>query len=111
MLLFGFAGFVGWWVVYLWIGTEHMSKNNLNILWAIPFHFPLIFFIGKEKLRKFFSTYFKITAYWYSILLVIWMFLPQPIHQALVPFVLTMVLRGFYLGYDLRKKKLVKKTS
>ena len=39
-VLFGFAGFVGWWVVYLWFGTEHMSQRNLDILWAIPFHFP-----------------------------------------------------------------------
>ncbi|MEQ8626252.1 DUF4105 domain-containing protein [Ekhidna sp.] len=103
MLLFGFAGFVGWWVVYLWIGTEHMSKNNLDILWAIPFHFPLIFFVGKEKLKHFFRVYFKVNAYWYCGLLLVWGFLLQPIHQSLVPFVLTLVLRSFYIAYDLKK--------
>ncbi|MEO9869003.1 lipoprotein N-acyltransferase Lnb domain-containing protein [Ekhidna sp.] len=102
-LLFGFAGFVGLWVVYLWFGTEHMSKNNLNILWAIPFHLPLIFFIGRERFRNFFRTYFKVLAYWYCGLLLVWAILPQPLHQALVPFVLTLVLRSFYISYDLKK--------
>ncbi len=105
-LLFGFAGFVGWWVVYLWFGTEHMSTNNLDILWAIPFHFPLIFFSGKMNYRNFFKIYFKVTAYWYCGLLLVWGFLLQPIHEALVPFVLTMVLRSFYISYDLRKKNI-----
>jgi len=102
-LLFGFAGFVGWWVFYLWVGTEHMSKNNLDILWAIPFHLPLIFFIKKQKLRGFFRYYFKINAFWYSLLLILWSALPQPLHQALVPFVLTLVLRSFYLNYYIKR--------
>lgn len=103
LLLFSMAGFVGWWVAFLWIGTEHLSKNNLNILWAIPFHLPLIFFIGKEKWRLFFSRYFKIMGYWYAALLIGWPLLPQPLHQALVPFVLTIVLRSFYLSYYLKR--------
>ena len=102
-LLFGFAGFVGLWVVYLWIGTEHMSKNNLNFLWALPFHIPLLFFMNKEKYRGFFILFFKYLAFWYAILLLVWALLPQPLHQALVPFVLTLVLRSFFLSYDLKK--------
>ncbi|MEM0938299.1 MAG: DUF4105 domain-containing protein [Bacteroidota bacterium] len=107
-VLFGFAGFVGFWVVYLWFGTEHMSKNNLNILWAIPLHLPLLFVMKREKFKEFFRNYFKYLAYWYALLLFAWALLPQPLHQALVPFVLTLVLRSFYISYDLRlshKKK------
>ncbi|MEP1034239.1 DUF4105 domain-containing protein [Ekhidna sp.] len=103
-LLFSIVGFAGWWVVFLWFGTEHLSQRNLNILWAIPFHFPLVFFTTKERFRKFFSVYFKATAYWYCGVLLIWAILPQPIHQSLVPLVLTMVLRSFFISYDLRKK-------
>lgn len=103
-LLFSVVGFAGWWVVFLWFGTEHLSKWNLNILWAIPFHFPLIFFVGKEQYRTFFRRYFKVLAYWYCLLLIVWMLLPQPLHQSLVPLVLTMVLRSFYMGYDLRAR-------
>jgi len=102
-LLFALTGFAGWWVVFLWFGTEHLSKWNLNVLWAIPLHLPLVFFSGKAKFQKFFKTYFKVIAIWYSVLLVIWAILPQPLHQSLVPFVLTLVLRAFYISYDLKK--------
>ncbi|GAB4241046.1 MAG: DUF4105 domain-containing protein [Ekhidna sp.] len=101
--LFSLVGFTGWWVVFLWFGTEHLSKWNLNILWALPFHLPLIFFIGKEKWRGFFSRYFKYLGFWYALLLLAWPLLPQPLHHALVPLVLAMVLRCFYLGYALKK--------
>lgn len=103
-LLFSIVGFAGWWVVFLWFGTEHLSQRNLNILWAIPFHLPLIFFTGKERFRNFFRIYFKVAAYWYCGVLLIWALLPQPLHQSLVPLVLTLVLRSFYISYDLRKK-------
>ncbi len=103
VVLFSFVGFIGWWVAFLWFGTEHLSKGNLNILWAIPFHLPLAFFISKEKWRSFMRIYFKLTAFWYCLLLIVWAFLPQPLGMPLVPLVLAMVLRGFYIGYDFRK--------
>lgn len=103
-LLFGFAGFVGLWVVYLWVGTEHMSKNNLNILWAIPLHFPILFLLWKKEWLVFFQKYFLVVGIWYSILLVIWAILPQPLHQALVPFVLALVLRALYLGHYFKRQ-------
>ena len=105
VLIFSLVGFVGWWVVFFWFGSEHLSQRNLNILWAIPVHFPLIFFSAKERFQNFFRIYFKITAYWYCGVLLIWALLLQPLHQSLIPLVLTMVLRSFYISYDLRKKK------
>jgi len=104
VVLFSFVGFIGLWVVFLWFGTEHLSKGNLNILWAIPFHLPIAFFINRAKFRKFMKIYFKATASWYCVLLIIWAFLPQPLGMPLVPLVLAMVLRAFYIGYDFRKK-------
>lgn len=108
ILLFSIVGFVGWWVTFLWLGTEHLSKWNLNILWAIPFHLPLVFFMNQLRYRTFFRRYFKYVAYWYSILLLVWAFLPQPLGMALVPLVLAMILRAFYISYDLGKKKNVR---
>jgi len=102
-LLFGLAGFGGLWVSYLWFGTEHLSKWNLNILWAIPLHIPILFLFGKEQFRVFLKSYFGVIAVLYSVLLLSWGFLPQPLPSALVPYVLAMVLRAFYIRYDLRK--------
>lgn len=104
-LLFSIVGFAGWWVTFLWFGTEHLSQRNLNILWAIPFHLPLVFFVSKERFRNFFKIYFKVAAYWYCVVLLIWAILPQPLHQSLVPLVLTLVLRSFFISYDLRKQQ------
>ncbi len=108
--LFGLAGFVSLWVVYLWIGTEHMSKNNLNILWALPVHLPFLFIMNKSRYSTFFIPYFKYLAIWYALLLLAWPILPQPLNDALVPFVLTLVLRSFYLSYDMKRslKKVAK---
>ncbi len=103
VLLFSVVGFAGWWVVFLWFGTEHLSQGNLNILWAIPFHFPVMFFIERERFKKIFSLYFKVVAFWYCGLLLVWAILPQPLHPSLVPLVLTLVLRSFYISYVFNK--------
>ena len=107
VLLFSLAGFVGLWVAFLWLGTEHLSKWNLNILWAIPLHLPIAFLISKEKFRRFMKGYFKVIGIWYAVLLVVWAILPQPLHMSLVPLVLAMVLRAFYISYDLGKIKTI----
>lgn len=104
-LLFALVGFAGCWVAFLWFGTAHLSKWNLNILWAIPFHLPIAFFINKDPLRGFMKLYFKIVAIGYCILLVVWPLLPQPLGMALVPLVLALILRAFYISYDLGKVK------
>ncbi|MEM9340784.1 MAG: DUF4105 domain-containing protein, partial [Bacteroidota bacterium] len=102
--LFSFAGFIGLWVAFLWFGTDHLSKWNLNIFWALPTHIVVIFLSKKGKLKPFVKNYFKFTGIWYLILLLIWAILPQPLHMSLVPLVLTMVLRALYLSYDLKGK-------
>lgn len=104
-LLFSIVGFAGCWVAFLWFGTEHLSKWNLNILWAVPFHLPIAFFINKEQFRGFMKYYFKIVAIGYCLLLVMWPLLLQPLGMALVPLVLAMILRAFYISYDLGKMK------
>lgn len=103
VLLFSIVGFAGWWVTFLWFGTEHLSEWNLNILWAIPFHLPLAFLSLMNQYQRFFKYYFKSMAYWYCLILLLWPFIPQPLHTSLVPLILTLVLRSFYISYDLRK--------
>lgn len=103
VLLFSVVGFAGCWVAFLWFGTEHLSKWNLNILWAIPFHLPIAFLISKVRFKRFVRSYFKVVAIGYCLLLVVWPLLPQPLGMSLVPLVLAMILRAFYISYDLRK--------
>ena len=101
-LLFGFSGMVGCWLVFLWAGTAHLSTWNLDLLWAIPFHLPIVFMIRKNKWEKWIRVYFKFTAIWYGVLLLVWAILPEPLHMALVPFTLLLLLRAAYISYDLK---------
>ncbi len=104
VILFTFVGIIAWWLVFLWSATDHLSKENMNILWAIPLHIPLVYLLGVDKLRKFSGAYFQIVGVWYLLLLILWEAIPQPLHNAILPLVITMILRCFYIAYDLRKK-------
>ncbi len=101
VVLFSVVAFVGWWFVFLWAGTEHLSKNNWNLIWAFPFHIPLIFFLSNEKLKPFLTRLYRFLAILHALTLVFWALIPQDLHFALVPLVLTLVLRAFYISYDL----------
>ena len=109
IVLFGFVGIVGLWILFLWLATEHLSKDNLNVLWALPLHLLALFFLRKAKTKRTMASYFKIIGIWYVLLLVVWAFLPQPLPKAAVPLVLAMALRAFYINYDLTR--IVSKTS
>lgn len=110
-VVFTLPGILGWWLVFLWFGTDHLSENNLNLLWAIPFHLPLVYLLGIKKSQKLLSVYFLVVSSWYVLLLILWGTLPQPLHNAIIPLVITMTLRGFYIRYDLQAqlKKPVRK--
>ncbi|MEQ9303002.1 MAG: DUF4105 domain-containing protein, partial [Marinoscillum sp.] len=108
-VIFSIAGILGWWLVFLWAGTDHLSKENINLFWAIPFHVPLVYLLGVKKLQKMLSLYFLVISVWYLMLLILWTAFPQPLHQALIPLVLIMVLSGFYIYFDLTRQ--MKKTQ
>lgn len=108
-LLFGFSGTVGIWLVFLWSATSHLSTWNLDLLWAIPFHFPVVFMMRRKKWKPKLAMYFKIVWIWYAMLLVVWPMLPGHLNAALVPFTLLLLLRALYASWDLKKKEVVKK--
>lgn len=100
-ILFSLAAFVGWWFVFLWFGTAHLSKYNWNLLWAFPFHIPLIFLLTRETIRPHMVRLYRLLAVIHFLTLVLWALFPQPLHFSLIPFILTLALRSFYISYDL----------
>lgn len=102
-LLFSLVGILGLVCSFLWFGTEHLSKYNYNLLWAIPFHLPAIWLLRVERWQPFLVRYFRFTAVLYALILVFWALLPQGLHQSLIPLILTLVLRSFYISYDLSR--------
>jgi len=103
VILFTIVGIFGWWFVFLWFGTEHLSKNNWNLLWAFPLHIPLIYFLNKERWKPVLARVYRWIAILLSLNLVFWVLIPQPLNQALIPLVLTLILRAFYISFDLSR--------
>ncbi|MFN4145433.1 MAG: DUF4105 domain-containing protein [Runella sp.] len=48
-LLFSILGIAGWILLLLWVATDHgVTAYNVNLLWAMPLHFPLFFVVYKN---------------------------------------------------------------
>ena len=97
-VLFFTVGLVGLLVTFLWFFTDHTNTvNNLNIIWALPTHLVMTFFLLPKRRNKFTRTYFMVTAIIATLLLVTWIFLPQKLNPSLIPLVLAIALRAFWI--------------
>lgn len=63
-LLFGFAGFWGWFLFLLWVATDHgVTAWNPTLLYLMPLHLPLIYWATSPTATARRRTlYFGITA-------------------------------------------------
>lgn len=105
VVLFGIVGLLGWLLFLLWVATDHnAAAKNMNLLWAIPLHFPLVFFILKKRVPKFIATYFQWVFFFEVIVLIAWAFLPQNLHNSLIPVTALLALRAFFIYHNLKKK-------
>ncbi len=106
-VLFSITGLLGWFLLVLWLGTDHKAAaQNMNLLWALPLHFPLALFLLKKAKPKFLKVYFGLTAAFNILLLIFWMLLPQDLNSALIPLVLLLAIRSFHLFKRLGRRKL-----
>lgn len=92
-LLFFITGLLGIILLLMWFYTDHsMTKNNYNLLWALPSHLAISFFINSKKkgLRK----YFLFTGIAMVFVMAAWFFLPQQMNNSLIPIVLLVMYRS-----------------
>jgi hypothetical protein len=105
VVFFSVLGLLGLLFFLLWTATDHKAAaNNLNILWALPTH--LVAVIAMRRNPKWLPKYFLVTSIISLVLLVGWFFLPQKMHYALIPVVMTSVIRGYIQFYIRNKKEL-----
>ena len=84
-------------LLFMWFGTDHSgTKMNLNLLWASPLHFVLIFCILKGYLNNF--TYWYLT---FSIILIFttilfWFTLTQEFNAFVKPIILQLAIIYYY---------------
>ena len=94
-VFFTALGISGWFFLGLWFLTDHgVTEKNMNVIWAFPLMFPLIFFIKNTKITK--------PLLWiYAILniglLLTWNFIPQGIPLAVIPIILAGLIRVVFI--------------
>ena len=104
-ILFSITGIVGWVIVLLWFFTNHgVTEYNLNIIWAYPLLFPIALFLKKDTTRHWLAKHFLAYGIIQLLLLVSWAFLPQEINYSLIPVVLMLAMRAFFVWWRLRMK-------
>ncbi len=105
--LFSIVGFIGWILVFLWFGTDHgVTTNNKNLLWALPWHLPLIFRLREKNGETWYVYYFIITGVTSALSIV---FVAQYMIE-LVLLVLPLFIRAMYhVGFEREHRMTVTK--
>jgi hypothetical protein len=90
-------GVIGLVITLLWGFTDHSAtKNNLNILWALPTH---LLFFWRNKRLELTELYFVGTAALAAITLMAWYWLPQQLPVPAIPIVVLVFVKGFWRKY------------
>ncbi|MDX1629073.1 MAG: DUF4105 domain-containing protein [Fulvivirga sp.] len=98
VIWFTIIGLFGWFLFLLWTATDHhAAAQNFNILWAIPLHFPVALFLLKKQIPRWVSYYFMVTSLLGGLTILAWGWLPQDLHNAMIPLVVIIATRGYFI--------------
>jgi len=90
-------GLLGIVMLYLWLGrVDTVCRNNMNLLWALPSHSIIAFFIRSK--RRWVKKYFVFTALINVILLLGWKWWPQELIYAVIPLCLLIIFRSISIA-------------
>jgi hypothetical protein len=94
-IFFSILGIAGWFFLGLWLLTDHgVTERNMNVIWAFPLLFPLIFFIKNKVISKPLLWIYAILNF---VLLMAWNFKPQGIPQSVIPIILSALIRVVFI--------------
>ena len=96
LLLLSATGLVGILLLLLWFGTDHeITRNNFNLLWALPTNLFAAVFSKYAKLYGWFTLFAALSS---GILLLTWKWIPQEINPALAPLIILLFFRYAVIG-------------
>ncbi|TCN70238.1 uncharacterized protein DUF4105 [Acetobacteroides hydrogenigenes] len=79
--------------------TDHDAlRNNLNLLWALPFNIIMFRAAGKKAISKFSRYYFFSVGIIALLLLALWGNFPQQFNNSIIPILLTIVVTSIQIS-------------
>ncbi|UXP34026.1 DUF4105 domain-containing protein [Reichenbachiella agarivorans] len=103
VILYGTTGLLGFSLLFLWFGTDHLSQNNLNLIWSTPLNLIALALLFKKERPAWLRYYFNAYGIVLILLIITDGALPQQLNEAFIPLVLALIVRSFYLGYWLKR--------
>lgn len=95
-VLFLCLGLLGFFLSFLWFGTDHLAtKNNMNLIWAFPVHAIVVFLFKNPKHKSFLKNYMLFVFVFTLMLIATFNFFPQKFHMAVFPILLCVAMRSF----------------
>lgn len=103
-LLFFFTGIIGLLILYLWFLTNHSTApNNFNFLWAFAPNLIIAFLLLKNKAPNWIAKYSIILLFFLLITSFIWLIKIQVFSFTLIPLLLLLGFRYWFLQKTLNR--------
>lgn len=104
--IFIFTGLAGLILFFLWFMTDHIwTVGNYNILWAFPLNFILAFLILRKSIAPWVQKYTLGLVGLLLLMILLWMFSVQAFTPVLIPLLVALTIRYFYIGTIFQNNK------
>lgn len=105
-------GILGIILMLTTFATDHAAlRNNLNLLWALPFNIIMFRAAGKQAISKFARYYFISVGSIAAILLILWGNFPQEFNKAIIPILITIVVTSVQISFQRFTPKEIKRQT
>ena len=95
-ILFLSLGLLGFFLCFLWFGTDHLAtKKNLNLIWAFPLHAVVVFLFRNPQYKQLLKNYMLFTFVFTVMVIATFNFFPQKLHIAVLPILFCIAMRSF----------------
>ena len=93
--IFFTIGLLGVLIFLMWFFSAHYpTRDNWNIIWAFPLHFPMAFLLLKNKRPTWVRYYFLISGIFVFLLLIFMKLTPQAIPYPAIPLIFIIAIRS-----------------
>lgn len=106
VFIFSYTGLIGIFLLLLWFATDHSATaNNYNLLWAFPISLFFIWAILKRDIALSSKRYVLLLILLLVLLTIHWITGVQVFAIALLPLLIALAIRYFYLMYFIKKQR------